>query len=301
MLSYAEFQKEIEDFIDQLNMHEEIPGMCRMECISVNPITIGCYFYGNEEMLNLKYPIVYLDELSRIYKKYNEIGKVFDKIRENLQIVLSQTFSIDLSKVPKAIKDKVVMRLINSEYHKEWISTVPHRQFLDLTIVYYMVDDIQNSLEYGQSITFSDIERWGITEEQLFLLAKYNTKRIGYNWKSLYKEVEPFIKQFPMLYPIESCEEDNLFILTNRMKVYGAIVMLYEDILYAAANALDTDIYIIPSSIHELLFTKSKEIWPDELKELVQIINAEGVSPEEKLSDNIYYYDRDRRELRIIE
>ena len=299
MLSYAEFQKEIEDFIDQLNMHEEIPGMCRMECISVNPITIGCYFYGNEEMLNLKYPIVYLDELSRIYKKYNEIGKVFDKIRENLQIVLSQTFSVDLSKVPKAIKDKVVMRLINSEYHKEWISTVPHRQFLDLTIVYYMVDDIQNSLEYGQSITFSDIERWGLTEEQLFLLAKYNTKRIGYSLETVHNVLKSLAgENFP---PIPPSEENDLCILTNRMKVYGAIAMLYEDILYDIANALDTDIYIIPSSIHELLFTKSKEIWPAELKEIVQIINVEEVSPEEKLSDNIYYYDRDRRELRIIE
>ena len=49
---------------------------------------------------------------------------------------------------------------------------------------------------------------------------------------------------------------------------------------------------MIPSSIHEILLVPDNgEVQAEGLKEMVQEVNATEVSPEEKLSDNVYHYD----------
>ena len=55
-------------------------------------------------------------------------------------------------------------------------------------------------------------------------------------------------------------------------------------------DILEQDLYIFPSSVHEVLvvpiFTDQKE----ELKSIVRDINRTEVSKEERLSDNVYRY-----------
>ena len=59
------------------------------------------------------------------------------------------------------------------------------------------------------------------------------------------------------------------------------------------ADKFDSDIYILPSSIHEtLLIPADGEKDAEELKDMVRTINATEVSPEEVLSDNVYVYIR---------
>ena len=45
----------------------------------------------------------------------------------------------------------------------------------------------------------------------------------------------------------------------------------------------------------EVAFQKGYET----LKDMVENVNAEVVEPEEYLSDNVYFYDRNKNELRI--
>ena len=44
-----------------------------------------------------------------------------------------------------------------------------------------------------------------------------------------------------------------MLIVTNREKLYGATIMLFPDILKPVSELLQQDLYIIPSSIHEIL------------------------------------------------
>lgn len=84
-----------------------------------------------------------------------------------------------------------------------------------------------------------------------------------------------------------------LHVLTNRRGIYGASCMLYRDIIKDFADQEETDVIILPSSIHEVL------LFPDHLMfdhaflcRTVQEINREDVSEEDVLSDRIYIFSR---------
>ena len=84
-----------------------------------------------------------------------------------------------------------------------------------------------------------------------------------------------------------------MYILSNTSKLNGAGCMLYDNVLTNIAAKLNSDLYIIPSSIHEVLlipvdYADSSEY----LTTLVQEVNDTQLSRDEILSDHVYYYSR---------
>ena len=86
-----------------------------------------------------------------------------------------------------------------------------------------------------------------------------------------------------------------IYVLTNESNSFGAGAMLYDGLIRQYAYANDTDFYIIPSSVHEiLLIPAEKKDYVDirELTCIVKEVNDTNVLDEEVLSYNIYYYSR---------
>ena len=82
-----------------------------------------------------------------------------------------------------------------------------------------------------------------------------------------------------------------IFVATVENGYSGAGVLLYPGFLDYAAGRLKDRFYILPSSIHELLFIEDKDdIRPEFLKEMVRSINEAHVAPEDRLSDCVYHY-----------
>lgn len=91
-----------------------------------------------------------------------------------------------------------------------------------------------------------------------------------------------------------------MFILSNAPKLNGAAALFYSDILKEFANLLEKDIYILPSSIHEvILLPYSKNIDVGELKKIVTDANDKIVLEDEILSNNIYLYSVSKDEISI--
>ena len=88
---------------------------------------------------------------------------------------------------------------------------------------------------------------------------------------------------------------------TNTMRMNGAGVILYPGFLKKFAEKMGDDLYILPSSIHEvLLLPASYDVEVEFLKEMVSQINREEVLPEERLSDSVYFYDRKTDRVEIV-
>ncbi|MEY8338184.1 DUF5688 family protein [Lachnospiraceae bacterium 62-35] len=84
-----------------------------------------------------------------------------------------------------------------------------------------------------------------------------------------------------------------IHILTNTKGINGAYCMLYPGILKSFAEAVDNDLIIIPSSIHEvLLIPGDPSSSSQDMDELVQEINQNEVPKEEQLSSHTYLYSR---------
>ena len=92
-----------------------------------------------------------------------------------------------------------------------------------------------------------------------------------------------------------------MYIMTNEQEVNGASVLLYDNVLESFALEKKTDFYILPSSIHEVIILLDNEYAkaPEELARMVRETNRIVVDREEILSDHVYYYDREKDEIRI--
>ena len=97
---------------------------------------------------------------------------------------------------------------------------------------------------------------------------------------------------------------ETLFILSNETRQFGAICMLYPEVLkkFCVEKMID-GVFVIPSSIHEVLLMIADKNKADigYIKRMIKEVNNENVSEVERLSDSPYYYDVATDTLRIAE
>ena len=92
-----------------------------------------------------------------------------------------------------------------------------------------------------------------------------------------------------------------LYVLTNKDKMYGASALLYSGQLKILAEKLQSDLLILPSSVHEvLLLEDDREQDYAFYREMVREVNGSQVEPDEVLSENIYRYDRVKESIEEI-
>ena len=105
----------------------------------------------------------------------------------------------------------------------------------------------------------------------------------------------------------EECDKDNeeafsdsfpMYVLSNQRRVDGAACMLYPNLISDFADAAGSSLYIIPSSIHEVLILPTAHADENtEIKNMIKEINDTQVNAEEILSYSLYFYDRNERKI----
>ena len=60
-----------------------------------------------------------------------------------------------------------------------------------------------------------------------------------------------------------------------------------------------SDLYILPSSVHEVIAVSSDMGSPEMLAQMVVEVNMQEVSLDERLSNQVYHYDKDLRKLTL--
>ena len=90
-------------------------------------------------------------------------------------------------------------------------------------------------------------------------------------------------------------DEVTTYILTNQKEVDGAIYFMSPEVVGAIAEALEDDLYILPSSVNEVLLVRASEVRDgvDGLKEMVRDVNETIVAEKEILSYSVYHYDKE--------
>lgn len=90
----------------------------------------------------------------------------------------------------------------------------------------------------------------------------------------------------------------NLYVITNTMKNLGAGALVNHSVqkaLYEYFNG--KNLYILPSSIHELLILPEDDSFPrsvEELLSMVKAVNGTEVAEDDFLADHVYYFDFER-------
>lgn len=199
------------------------------------------------------------------------------------------------------VANRVTYRLVNKKNNAELLNSVPHRDYLDLTAIYTVTfTDTGETCSF--TITNEHLWKFGVSTEELDHAAWRNTRNNSdFAATSI---TNFFLKMFggepeePEVYSPET-----VYVVTNVNGIYGAAVMMYPDRFASLAEALGSDLYILPSSIHEVV-TVAENTYNDielaEIKDMVKDINETEVSDEDTLGDSIYRYSRSTGRISII-
>lgn len=243
-------------------------------------------------------PMIYLEEYYHIYERgvplaeiAEDVFRIYEKSRDS--IPSTPDFYTDFEKV----RTQVACKLVNYEKNKKQLSRVPHIRCLDLALVFYYIME-EKEIGKGTILIYnSHLDMWGITQEQLYETARRNTPRVlPYEFKEMRALLEENLAD------AEEVPEEELpmYVLSNRDRHFGAVNMIYDSILAQVGKEIGDDFYILPSSVHECIIVPAKvRATKEELENMVWDINRTQVSPEEVLSDNIYYYERNTHRLSL--
>lgn len=250
-------------------------------------------------------PTIYINDMYEHYKDCGDLKEAIQTAAEKMSHALElyrEAPQIDMSEA----KDSIVFQLINTEQNRDMLAQTPHRDFQDLSIIYRWV--VKMDEEGIQSIIVKNdlAEKLGLSEEQMFKLAVENTKRILPPCVKSMNDVicEIFMKdgmprEIAEMVIGEISQDQMMWVITNDRGINGAVSMLYEENLHTLAGKLESDLYILPSSVHEVIAVSASMGEPEQLAEMVAEINMAQVSLEERLSNQVYHYDKDLRKLTL--
>ena len=248
-----------------------------------------------EDKVNIS-PTIYIESF---YEAYEEVGmeSIIDTIEEIYEEnKINYNFDINSILDYESIKENLRAKLINYELNREFLKEVPHRRFLDLAIVVYIALEMEEEIEGNATITVKNNlqQTWKVDTEELIDTALENIKgdvvvadMSEYVDMSLFGDTEKLF---------------DIYVITNRLKLHGAVAMLQKDRLKQFSEELEKEtLTILPSSIHECLIINAEDAPKDidELREMVKEVNETVVSDQDILSNNVYIYNRTTDKITI--
>lgn len=259
-------------------------------------------------------PTIYLEPFFEMAKKGKDMYALADEI---LALSMEQknkfNFDVDEFQDINVTGKKILYKLINYDKNGELLKNVPHRRWQDLAIVYYVLVSCDELGTGTILIRNEHLKLWNVGEQELFTFATENAPRL---LKKTIKTMAEIILDFMDEKLMDSDENEitvkaakefgentpiKMYVMGNKVKLNGACVILYDRALASFAEYVDSDFYILPSSIHEVILVPiNEDVDEHALLSLVREVNENSVTEEEWLSDNIYKYNRSEETLEMI-
>lgn len=197
-------------------------------------------------------------------------------------------------------KSSIIMKLVNYEHNRQLLEKIPHFKLLDFAIIFQCLISKQEDGFATILIHNHHLDFWSVTPDELYLDAQANTPQLlPYHLDSMENLLMECMQTVPDDINFNECP---MYILSNHAKLNGATVILYDGLLNQLAHEFDSDLILLPSSIHEFLLIPVAN--PDKLSlfsKMVNEVNETQLSDDEILSDHAYYYSKDHKQLYMPE
>ncbi len=272
-------------------------------------------------------PMIYMERYYQDYQNAQESPEVLRQIITSiLQTIRKETFPYNIYEQIDSferVKERVQYRLINRKTNQQLLKGLPHFHHLDFTVIFHIPLDLPGEHEASTLVRHSMLEQWHTTSDTILAHALHNTplqrpavadtiqhlifQLLEADVPSTSEVSSPLQRLLTELcnpsIPLETLPKNiplpkSFLVLSNATKYYGASVLFYPDILQRFATYFQTNFFVLPSSVHEVLLLGDTGTHTlAELSEMVQSINRNQVPQEERLSDHAYYYDLEEAEL----
>lgn len=304
MMNYEQFKKTVkENFMNYMpdKFKDMEPLISQVEKVNSTLDAIGV-----KDDNTSAFPTIYINDMYKDYQNGADLETILTAACDVIARAYNEALGINVSDILANASDNIFFMLINTEQNQSLLNSVPHRSFHDLSIIYrIMVKFDKNGLQ-AIPITNGLAAKLKMTEEQLFKCAENNTQRLFpptvKTMSDAMRKVfismgmsEDFInKVLDRMSP-----EPNMWIISNISCINGASSILYENELHELAEKMESDLYILPSSIHEVVAISTEIGCPEDLAQMIAEVNVSEVPLEDRLSNQVYHYDRNLRILTI--
>lgn len=252
-------------------------------------------------------PTIYLEDMYERYHGKLSFGNIIQMIINIYDTYkISSEVNMDFFLKYDLVKNRIVYKIINFEKNEQLLKEIPYIPFLDMAIVFQYHMENENFGRGTILIHDSHIKKWGITKLELYEDAKRNTPKI---LPGIIRNMEELVIQMmrsnldeeeynigdlgTQIFEDASSHssDDYMYVLSNREGQNGASCILYPGILKEFAQSLNSNLFILPSSVHEVILVKESicDDW-EELQNMVQEVNQKELAMEDILSDQVYYY-----------
>lgn len=227
--------------------------------------------------------IIYPEDFYPKYLQGREVDELAREAKESVLNSLNEQKKNDLVKQAERvmnyeeIKEDIFPMVINYQKNQSYLKDIPHERVLNLAVI--PVVDVSEDSEL--KVTNQLMKQWGKTTQEIIRQAKNNSAEKN--------PVSVFTIESLIGTPMDM-DNPRMYIVTNKERKYGATSIMDTEV-FEQLRAEMGELYILPSSIHELIVISSENVDPVELEEMVQTINQQEVEKAERLSDHIYRYD----------
>lgn len=222
-------------------------------------------------------PTIYVDNMEGTPE---EIARQVAKLAEDAS-------PVDFGDVKSLITRENILSTVKAKvvpFFTSYLDGKVYRRFLDLAICYYIPVSNDGTI----TITEQLLKDTGIDENELY------EKAMSHNMAKIQDMADMMAELMGMPEDVAALmggiPRGQQIVITNMDNKLGAIALAGN--LDEACELLDTDdIYIMPSSVHELIAVNGN-MNVESLREMVSEVNDTQVAPEERLSYNVYAYKR---------
>lgn len=243
-------------------------------------------------------PTIYLEGL---YAEYQD-GTAMEELAEKVitfyeEQMPSGGLDMDFFQDFELVKDRIFYKLVSFEKNTRLLEKIPYYKWNDLALIFYYAMEEEKIGRASITIHHHHLEMWEQSLDTLYAVARENMKE---HMPELLVSMKDLLEEMAGLHLGEDMPLP-MYVLTNQDKVYGAAAMLYSEQMKELAEKWQSDLLILPSSIHEVL------LLPDDgqneyafYRQMVEEVNTTQVEPEEVLSYSLYRYCREKAEIEEI-
>lgn len=237
-------------------------------------------------------------------------GKEIQAIAKEIVASYMQHQNFEIPNVPELISDYekvkglMQLQLINKEFNSEKLEHTPHKDLENTDLTAVLRIHLLTQETGTATILVSDalLSRWNKSMDEVYPLALQNTQGANparieslYNIMMSMMSDEPYQGADTKDFQMQPYEQ---YVLRNESGLNGAAILLYPEVMEQLAQGANANLFILPSSIHEcILMQDTGEMSAKELQAMVMSVNQTEVAPEECLSNEVYYYDKNEHSL----
>ena len=243
---------------------------------------------------------LYTRELYRNYETGTSMGEILDEIVGDISRIRESEIYEKTREITdyEKIKNRLFIRLLNKDKYEEELKDAVYRSLGDIALVLYMKVSEYNGCVTSTKIRQKILIKWGKNGDEVFKEALLNTYFMSppriYRWEQMIFNPDYEGENFMDLTGIAKLQKDAMGnCLSTSRKTNGAVAVFLPGVAERLAYLLDSDFYMVFTSIHEVMIHNDHCVDPDDLENVLEDTIKEATPKEDYLTARIYQYCRE--------